>query len=173
MKICEKCGSPFKGHRESSRFCSLQCANQTNAIRLRKYVTIKCQECSKEFGGRTNDFRGRKFCSTSCSGKYNMRLKGCRIGTKKSVHVKEFRQRQKQLCIAYKGGKCQICSYNSCVDALEFHHLDPGAKDFSVSGALALQKSFDQMKQELDKCILLCCRCHREEHFKLRNQSSS
>lgn len=29
------------------------------------------------------------------------------------------------MAIAYKGGKCQICGYDKCVGALEFHHLDP------------------------------------------------
>lgn len=40
-------------------------------------------------------------------------------------YVKEYRKRIKQELVNYKGGKCQICGYNRCNEALEFHHLDP------------------------------------------------
>ena len=53
--------------------------------------------------------------------------------------------------------------YDKCMSALEFHHLDPKEKDFSISTNI---KSLDLIKKELDKCILLCANCHREEHFK-------
>lgn len=29
------------------------------------------------------------------------------------------------MAIAYKGGKCQCCGYDKCIQALEFHHIDP------------------------------------------------
>lgn len=35
--------------------------------------------------------------------------------------------------IEYKGGKCEICGYDKCVDALDFHHLDPSEKEFRIS----------------------------------------
>jgi hypothetical protein len=37
------------------------------------------------------------------------------------------------MAIAYKGGECSICGYNKCVAALEFHHLNPSEKDFTIS----------------------------------------
>lgn len=49
-------------------------------------------------------------------------------------HVKEYRRRTKQELVNYKGGKCQVCGYDKCNDALDFHHLDPTEKDFSISG---------------------------------------
>lgn len=76
-------------------------------------------------------------------------------------NVKEYRKRTKQELVKYKGGKCQICGYNKCNEALDFHHLDPSQKDFSLSGQ---HKSIELLKKEVDKCILLCCRCHREVH---------
>jgi hypothetical protein len=30
-------------------------------------------------------------------------------------------------------------------------------------------KAIDAVKKELDKCLILCANCHREEHEKLRN----
>ena len=67
----------------------------------------------------------------------------------------------KKRLIEYKGGECQICGYNKCQDALEFHHLDPSKKDYNISGGT---KSFNTLKSEVDKCILVCANCHREIH---------
>ena len=76
--------------------------------------------------------------------------------------TKQFRNLKAQ-CIEYKGSKCQICSYERYQGALEFHHLDPNEKDFAISEANS--RVFNNtIKEELDKCILLCSNCHREVH---------
>jgi len=60
-----------------------------------------------------------------------------------------------------RGGKCEKCGYNKCITALEFHHLDPSEKDFTISNDhFKLQEAIDESK----KCILLCANCHRELH---------
>jgi hypothetical protein len=61
--------------------------------------------------------------------------------------------------IALHGGACRICGYNRCQDAMDFHHLDRELKAFELSS-----KSFGRNAKikEAAKCILLCCRCHRE-----------
>jgi len=64
-------------------------------------------------------------------------------------------------CVEYKGGKCVCCDYNSYYGAMEFHHLDPKQKDFTISHLRSY--SFNKIvTDELDKCVLLCNRCHRE-----------
>lgn len=85
-----------------------------------------------------------------------------RVATKtKSEAVIDWRKRVKIKLIEYKGGKCQICGYNKCISALEFHHKNPEEKDFTISGQ---SKSFEKLKAEADKCILVCSNCHREIH---------
>ena len=69
--------------------------------------------------------------------------------------------RAKQKLVEYKGGKCEKCGYNRCIDNLTFHHLDPSKKDFQISGA---SKSFETLKKETDKCQMLCRNCHGEVH---------
>ena len=69
------------------------------------------------------------------------------------------------MLIAYKGGKCQMCGYDKCERELEFHHLDPSEKDFGISKTLT--RSVASLKEEVDKCILLCSNCHAEEHQRL------
>lgn len=67
----------------------------------------------------------------------------------------------KRKCVEYKGGKCIECEYNKYYGALEFHHLDPTKKEFEIS-KIKSQSFNDKVKNELDKCALLCNRCHRE-----------
>lgn len=67
----------------------------------------------------------------------------------------------REQAVAYKGGKCEICGYDKCPNAFDFHHIDPQEKDFTISDRMT---SFEAIRAELDKCVLLCCRCHREVH---------
>jgi DNA invertase Pin-like site-specific DNA recombinase len=82
-----------------------------------------------------------------------------------SKNVVEWRKRTKIKLIEYKGGECEKCGYKKCIDALEFHHKDPNKKDFTISGK---SWSFERLKKEVDKCILVCANCHREIHFEIK-----
>lgn len=75
------------------------------------------------------------------------------------------RKKYKKMLVDYKGGKCEICGYDKCVSALEFHHINEDEKSFSISQT-TFSKSFDELKKEADKCILVCANCHREIHSK-------
>lgn len=66
----------------------------------------------------------------------------------------------KNRAIEYMGGKCKICGYNKCIDAFDYHHLNPNDKEVDVSRIYTY--SWKRIKSELDKCILLCANCHRE-----------
>lgn len=84
--------------------------------------------------------------------------------------VVKRRQKIKEMSVEYKGGSCQKCGYDKYIGALEFHHLDPNEKDFLISkkGHCA---SWEKVKKELDKCILVCANCHREVHEEERNKN--
>jgi hypothetical protein len=71
---------------------------------------------------------------------------------------------EKQKAVDYKGGKCEICHYNKCLAAMDFHHRNPVEKNGYGTGALKSHRTFEKNKPELDKCILVCVRCHREIH---------
>jgi predicted HNH restriction endonuclease len=71
------------------------------------------------------------------------------------------------MSIEYKGGRCVLCGYKKCPGALEFHHLDPKTKDKNLKTGNI--RSWDRIKKELEKCILLCSNCHRELHEELRS----
>lgn len=72
----------------------------------------------------------------------------------------------RQMSIEYKGSKCHSCGYEKCIDALEFHHTDSSKKDFGISSK-GYTRSWEKVKEELEKCMLLCANCHRELHAQI------
>jgi len=66
---------------------------------------------------------------------------------------------QKQ-SIEYLGGKCNECGYDGY--ALEFHHIIPEDKEHKISEMWSY--SWENIKRELDKCIILCSNCHAKHH---------
>jgi hypothetical protein len=77
--------------------------------------------------------------------------------------VQRRREKVRLMTINYKGSHCQVCGYDRCVEALELHHLDPSEKDFGISSK-GYTRSWEKVKEEADKCVLLCANCHREVH---------
>ena len=70
------------------------------------------------------------------------------------------------LLIKERGGCCERCGYNKCNDALQWHHKDPTQKDFGISSKRGSPMA--KLREEADKCLLLCANCHAETHFELR-----
>lgn len=85
-----------------------------------------------------------------------------------SEATQKRRDKIKAMSVQYKGGKCHICGYDKCYNALEFHHLDPNKKDFGIANK-GYTRSWEKVKEELDKCIMVCANCHREIHDGLIN----
>jgi hypothetical protein len=101
-------------------------------------------------------------CKTHGSTEFVLRTDGGYRCKKCAVNsVMDRRARMKTKAIEYKGGKCEKCGYDKCERALAFHHLDPNEKEYSLSRPSI---SWEKMKKELDKCILVCCNCHMEIH---------
>ena len=115
---------------------------------MEKYITKECKH-----HGLTN------YIYVESEKKY--RCVKCR-----SAAVQKRRDTTKEILVEYKGGKCEICGYNKCISALEFHHKDPQEKDFAI-GAKGYTRSIEKNKKEVDKCILVCANCHREIHSNL------
>lgn len=84
------------------------------------------------------------------------RCKFCR-----SEAVARRRRKVKEILIAEHGGKCQLCGYDRCIAALEFHHLDPEQKRFGIAQR-GITRALDEVRKEAAKCILLCANCHAE-----------
>lgn len=75
--------------------------------------------------------------------------------------VAKRRRKLKLMAMEYKGGKCQICGYAKYPGALDLHHLNPKEKEFGL-GDKGYTRSWEKVRAELDKCVLVCSNCHRE-----------
>ena len=149
MKRCLKCNVDLpniividgKRHNICNRKFCLDCSpfKQHNTKNLNLY---------EEFYRRRNDTN----CSTYC--------KNCT-----TIETTKRQRAVKQKAVNYLGGKCSICNYDKYTGALEFHHINPAEKDFNIA-ELKLS-SFERIKPELDKCLLVCSNCHREIHGKI------
>lgn len=84
----------------------------------------------------------------------------CRIANKKRS------SKHKLQGIAYKGGKCVVCGFDDVTrpEVFDFHHVDPREKEYTLGKMKSF--SWEHIKEELDKCILLCGNCHRTMHSK-------
>lgn len=72
------------------------------------------------------------------------------------------------MAIKYLGGKCEKCKWSGSQAALQFHHKYSEKKDFTI-GSVA-NKSWDSIKKEMQKCVLLCANCHMIEHSTKNDQ---
>ena len=154
----------------------------------------KCKKCDERFpckikvDGKVKSLQNRKYCLTCSPYKQHNTKKlevsstirketTCKICGRVYIYDKDKghgktkcnscttngrRREIKQKCIDYKGGKCAVCGYNKCNGAMVFHHINKEQKDFAINYAMSL--SWGKIKIELDKCILLCNRCHVEIH---------
>ena len=73
----------------------------------------------------------------------------------------------KLLCMQYLDtDKCELCGYDQCLAAIDFHHIDPKGKDFPLGKYHYRYELTDAIQLELDKCMVVCSNCHREIHYK-------
>ncbi|MCK4330634.1 hypothetical protein KAX02_12425 [candidate division WOR-3 bacterium] len=77
--------------------------------------------------------------------------------------IKNDYTRNKKIMRGLKVNGCAMCGYNKCDAALDFHHVNPEDRKFAL-GVFSMSKKDERIVEELNKCILLCCRCHREIH---------
>lgn len=81
--------------------------------------------------------------------------------------VAERRRKIKRILVEEAGGACRACGYDRCLGALQFHHIDPDSKRFTIShkGNTA---GINAARSEARKCVLLCANCHAEVELGLR-----
>ncbi len=95
---------------------------------------------------------------------YGKRKKQCKkCFNKKCAEL--IREKRKRI-IDERGGECESCGYNKYIGALDFHHPDPDEKDPNWN--VTKNWTYERMKKQTDKCVLLCSNCHREEHARMR-----
>jgi 5-methylcytosine-specific restriction endonuclease McrA len=82
------------------------------------------------------------------------------------MHKKRNRYRDtlKNILKELKINGCAICGYDDCDVALDFHHVNPEDKKFTINRDALSNKS---LITELNKCILLCKNCHAKIEWRI------
>ena len=109
----------------------------------------KCSACKKEY--KHTQLKKGKFCNTCVS--------------------KIRRQKYKIMAVDHKGGKCEQCGYSTNSEnyaAFEFHHHN---EDKETAVGRILNRKWEIIKKEVDKCQLLCSNCHRIIHSDYDNSN--
>ena len=118
--------------------------------------TIQCSSC-KEFKTLENYYFSQ--------GKIAQRV------CKECVRQKEkekYYSKQKDLNNFKQAHPCVKCGCSKYY-LIDFHHLNPLEKDFTISDNS--HAKIETLMKEIDKCIPLCANCHREFHYLEREQN--
>lgn len=159
--ICTVCGKEFEAIKSTKKYCSKECNNQARRIR---YAQIKkdpvplsertnncpekaCLICGKIFKPKTAAASQRQCC-------YDCMPDGVQLRRSKFLDLIRLQ----------RGGKCERCGYDNYLGALEFHHIDPSKKDFTIGDSnFRLKDAVEEVK----KCVMICSNCHKELHANL------
>ena len=104
----------------------------------------ECRTCGTT--GQENFYKTAKYQCKAC---WNKRT--YQSGKNKINKLKEDR-----------GGACERCGFDQHLAALQWHHPDPSVKEYTIGHRRGLTES--KLKEEVDKCELLCANCHAIEH---------
>lgn len=80
-----------------------------------------------------------------------------------SIRQKAKRDAIQQQLISDAGGECRRCHKNYHPNIYDFHHKDPSQKEFNLDRS-NFNRSWQKIREEARKCVLLCANCHREVH---------
>ncbi len=77
------------------------------------------------------------------------------------LRIRRIVRENKEMALDYLSRGCVVCGedFPGCLD---FHHTDPGKKEFGVSRIL--HHSSGSVMKEVSKCVVLCANCHRKLH---------
>ena len=76
------------------------------------------------------------------------------------IHYLKTREILRNYKREFKKDKCcSICGYRKNPSILSFHHIKD--KKFAIAKLL---NSLNNLKKEIEKCVLLCPNCHMEIH---------
>ena len=171
MDICQVYLAPVDGYAppttlsESVEFLitpngNKGCNSQNDLHRVIKYMKEQILKLKQEHP----DWGYKKIAQLlDCSPntiKYHLSSKE-RLRSKNHL-LKSRKTHSKAIRVKY-GGKCIICGYNKCLEALHFHHVNMEDKTNNVM-TLVRTGRIPLAYKEAKKCLLLCANCHAEVH---------
>ena len=108
-----------------------------------------CRTCG--ISGKENFYKSAKY---QCKGCWNKRTYQSGIDKLNKLKID-------------RGGRCERCGYNKYLGALHWHHFNADIKEYTIGHRRGLSEKV--LKEEIDKCQLLCANCHAEVHAELKD----
>ncbi len=180
-KKCKVCKKTFVGNIDKI-YCGKDC--KLYAKRKRKQKKKRNEKSVEERRKETNRkyYLKNKYLLTK---KYGKEQKIKNRKEKEKEYSEEWTKKHKIKKIEYrrrtkrkekgwfedykKTLKCEICGYNNCPEALDFHHKNGENKEFNITkGFYKFGK--EKILEEIEKCVVLCSNCHRELHYRERQE---
>ena len=84
--------------------------------------------------------------------------------SERNEYQRRRRDKRKDILIKEFGNKCNDCGITFHKCAYDFHHINPSQKKFEI--APSLDRNWDTILEEINKCIMLCSNCHRVRHYR-------
>jgi len=82
------------------------------------------------------------------------------------LRQKQYIRKRRGWLQAYKHAiGCKFCPEDD-PRCLDFHHRNPSEKKYKIAG---LPCSFEKLKEEIEKCDIICANCHRKKTWKRRD----
>jgi hypothetical protein len=122
-----------------------------------------CKDCMSDYQRKLRIRRkSDKLCVRCGKQSKNSSVLCINCSKKDTTRMYEKRKENKIKAVEYLGGFCKRCGLKSEIMAIyDFHHVDT-TKEKRISKIL--NKSWNRIKKELDKCKLVCSNCHRIIH---------
>lgn len=116
----------------------------------------KCRYCKKEYSIEefeiANIIKGKEYRRWKCKECYN-------------IQKNKRRNEIKKWFIDFKKTlKCEECEEDD-FRVLDFHHKNREEKDFMIGDVIKRGYSEKTIMKEVEKCKVLCCKCHRILHW--------
>lgn len=83
-----------------------------------------------------------------------------------SENVSKRRRKMKYLLVEGAGSTCLDCGFQGPPFLFDFDHRNPNHKSFGISSGIT--RSIASLREEAEKCDLVCSNCHRMRTHKQR-----
>lgn len=149
---CLQCGEVFEAQltevrRGYAKFCGRSCAGIYNGKEKRRRLQIErtCEVCNNKFIVLPHQLKNRpcRTCSKSCAAV----LKGGE-NPPNYQHGGYTAGGYRELALSNREPKCERCGWDLDIRGIVVHHIDR-----------------DRKNNSLDNLEVLCCSCHRVEHW--------
>lgn len=138
--------------------CKQRIYYQKNKTRIQEWRRQRRLQMTAEEHKKENAYKIKRYHATKLAD-----------APRRKETEKVRRQRNKDIIVATKQASgCSRCPERD-IDCLDFHHVDPTTKRFTIGKYRHDIPSIDNLKAEIAKCVVLCANCHRKQHARERS----